>query len=88
MPKRLESSFDTEDGDLWVEHTCNEGPNKGKTYFSQPKSGKTSWERPGDGAQIRKEGGAGGGGDVELMPLGSPTSGSPKRASGGKEVST
>ncbi|GMH66654.1 hypothetical protein TrST_g10710 [Triparma strigata] len=35
--------------DVWIEHKSEEGGRKGETYYHQPSTGKTVWERPEGG---------------------------------------
>ncbi|GMH78729.1 hypothetical protein TrLO_g1461 [Triparma laevis f. longispina] len=39
--------------DVWIEHMCEDGEHEGETYFHQPSTGKTVWERPGEGEEIQ-----------------------------------
>ncbi|GMH97596.1 hypothetical protein TrVE_jg1603 [Triparma verrucosa] len=48
----VSSSFSANE-DVWIEHKCEEGGRKGETYYHQPSTGKTVWERPGEGASIK-----------------------------------
>ena len=60
---QLQSSFSDND-EVWFEHVSTEGPDAGKVYYNQPKTGQVVWTRPEEGAEIRKEGereGEGGG---------------------------
>ncbi|GMH53802.1 hypothetical protein TrST_g8086 [Triparma strigata] len=78
----VSSSFSTNE-DVWIEHKCEEGGRKGETYYHQPSTGKTVWERPGEGASIkilkgskkktkekRNDEEEGGGGVVEMAEIG------------------
>ena len=40
--------------DIWIEHTVREGPNAGKVYYNEPKTGQVVWTKPKD-AEIRKD---------------------------------
>ncbi|GMH50245.1 hypothetical protein TrLO_g13897, partial [Triparma laevis f. longispina] len=42
---RLRSSF-SENDRVWIEHRCTTGGNAGKSFFHQPSTGETTWERP------------------------------------------
>ncbi|GMH69242.1 hypothetical protein TrST_g1107 [Triparma strigata] len=60
----VSSSFSANE-DVWIEHNCEEDGRKGETYYHQPSTGKTVWERPGEGASIKlaeRVGGREGGG--------------------------
>ncbi|GMI17565.1 hypothetical protein TrLO_g3910 [Triparma laevis f. longispina] len=42
---RLRSSF-SENDNVWIEHKCTTGGNAGSSFFHQPSTGETTWERP------------------------------------------
>ena len=48
----LQSSFSENEG-VWYERLCTQGPNTGKVYYNQPKTGQVSWTRP-EGVEIKK----------------------------------
>lgn len=43
--KPLRSSF-SENSSVWIEHKCEEGENAGQSYYHQPSTGETVWDRP------------------------------------------
>lgn len=42
---RLRSSF-SENDNVWIEQKCTTGDNAGSSFFHQPSTGETTWERP------------------------------------------
>ncbi|GMH59823.1 hypothetical protein TrLO_g3452 [Triparma laevis f. longispina] len=42
---KLRSSF-SENDKVWIEHKCKTGENAGLSFFHQPSTGETIWERP------------------------------------------
>ena len=49
-----QSSFSGNE-DVWIEHVCEDGEeNERQTYYHQPSTGETTWERPGEGESIQK----------------------------------
>ncbi|GMH73362.1 hypothetical protein TrST_g2402 [Triparma strigata] len=53
--KRISSVTSSFSGneDVWIEHKSEEGGRKGETYYHQPSTGKTVWERPVEGETIK-----------------------------------
>ena len=47
----VQSSF-SENEHVWIEHKCTTGVHAGMSFYSQPSTGNTSWERP-EGVEIR-----------------------------------
>ncbi|GMI16576.1 hypothetical protein TrLO_g9772 [Triparma laevis f. longispina] len=50
----IQSSFGGNE-DVWFEHVCEDGEeNERQTYYHQPSTGETTWERPGEGESTEK----------------------------------